>query len=156
MSRPEDLLKRLTERGETVGFVESCTGGLLSSSFVALAGVSDVFKGAGVSYSYEAKSQIIGVRPDTLTSFGAVSEEVAREMVQGGKVSLNVDWCVSITGIAGPGGGMPDKPVGTVWFAVLGPNVEESCVAQFSGSRNEIQSQSVDKAYDLLLGAMTK
>ena len=149
--KAEHLLQALKTREETVGFVESCTGGLLSADLTQVPGASEVFKGSIVSYSNESKAQIVGVSPEALETFGAVSEEVAKRMAQGGRIALNVDWCVSITGIAGPTGGTKEKPVGTVWFALIGPQVEKTFLAQFSGDRESVQKQSVAQAFDLLL-----
>ncbi len=149
----EDLLSELKKRGQTIGFAESCTGGKISGEFVNIPGVSEVYKGSVVSYADEVKAQLLGVQPQTLKAFGAVSEEVAREMAQGARVALNVDWGISVTGIAGPSGGTEEKPVGTVWFGVIGPGFEKVEACKFDGDRDEIRKQSVEKALQLALNA---
>lgn len=148
------LIRSLREKKLTVSFAESCTGGRLSAFVAEQAGVSDIFLGAVVSYSNEAKVDLLGIRRDTLTNEGAVSEGVARQMAYGVRNKLKSHWSVAITGIAGPSGGTPTKPVGTVCFAVCGPGFEESWRRQFSGSRVEIQQQSVDMAIELLTEAL--
>lgn len=97
---------------------ESCTGGYLAHLITSIAGASDYFPGSVVAYSYDMKTKHLGVKKETLERFGAVSEETAREMVAGVLGAFNADIALSVTGIAGPGGGTPDKPVGTVWMAV--------------------------------------
>jgi nicotinamide-nucleotide amidase len=158
MSREEERLQKLIrilkEKKLTVSFAESCAGGRLSALLTENAGVSDIFMGAVVSYSNEAKIDLLGIRRDTLTNEGAVSEGVARQMAHGVRNQLKSHWSVAITGIAGPGGGTPTKPVGTVCFAVCGPGFEESWRRQFSGSRTEIQARSADEAIELLTEAL--
>ena len=100
------------------GTAESCTGGYIAHLITTVPGASDYFPGTIVSYSYEMKTKLLGVRPNTLMHFGAVSEETVREMAKGALNALNVDVALAVSGIAGPGGGTPDKPVGTVWMAV--------------------------------------
>lgn len=144
------LAETLRERRYTVGFGESCTGGLLSARMAALAGVSDIYMGSVVSYSYAAKVDLLGVRWETLNEDGAVSEAVALEMARGVCEKLKVNCSVAITGIAGPSGGTPEKPVGTVWIAVKGPRFECAEKFQFGGDRLEVQSQSTTAAIELL------
>lgn len=146
----EKLLTSLRQRKLTVAFAESCTGGLLSAAVAALPGVSDVFMGSIVCYSYSAKTDLLGVQWETLNSHGAVSEEVALQMARGACERLKANCTISITGIAGPTGGTPEKPVGTVWFGVKGPGFEASEKALFLGERVEIQKQSVHFALKLL------
>lgn len=146
----EQLAQALREKRYTVGFGESCTGGLLSARMAALAGVSDVYVGSVVSYSYAAKVDLLGVSWETLNEGGAVSESVAREMARGVCEKLRANCSVAITGIAGPSGGTPEKPVGTVWIAVKGPRFEVAERFLFSGDRLEIQNQSTVAAIDLL------
>jgi PncC family amidohydrolase len=134
-----------------VSFAESCTGGRLSASVAEIAGVSDVFLGSVVSYAYQAKVDLLGVSWDTLNSEGAVSEKVASQMAQGCRRSLKSSWSVAITGIAGPTGGTPDKPVGTVWFAVSGPNFDHAEKKIFDGDRVQIQQRSAQSAAEILL-----
>lgn len=110
------LVNALRERGLTIACAESCTGGLIAKRIVDLAGVSDVFVGGCVTYANEAKERLIGVSHETLEKHGAVSEETAAEMARGVRQSLGSDIGISVTGIAGPGGGTPEKPVGTVFI----------------------------------------
>lgn len=148
----QELLNLLRSRKLTIGFAESCTGGLLSATLTSLAGVSDVYMGSVVSYSYEAKMDLLGVSASTLKNEGAVSESVARQMAQGARKQLKVDIAVAITGIAGPTGGTPDKPVGTVCFAVGGPGLAESAIRKhFSGNRAEVQEASVRFALEYVI-----
>jgi len=148
------LITELRSRNLTLGVGESCTGGLLSGAIVRLPGVSDLYQGGIASYSYQAKSDLLGVSSETLKRVGAVSEEVAREMARGVCERLKVTCSIAVTGIAGPGGGTPDKPVGTVWFAVRGPNFEVAEKHVFSGNREAIQDQSVVMALQLLRRAL--
>lgn len=145
------LLGELRARKLSLGFGESCTGGLLSSALASLPGVSDVYMGSVVSYSYAAKVDLLGVSWETLNDVGAVSQEVALQMARGVCERLKVNCSVAITGIAGPSGGTPEKPVGTVWFAVKGPRFEVAECQTFSGDRVSIQRQSVEFGISLLL-----
>lgn len=112
------LGKMFLERRMQFGTAESCTGGYIAHMITSVPGASEYFPGAIVSYSYEMKTKLLGVRPDTLIKFGAVSEETVREMVAGALKTLHVDVALAVSGIAGPGGGTDEKPVGTVWMAV--------------------------------------
>lgn len=117
----EDLVGRLLEkRGETVAVTESCSGGLIASRITDVAGSSAYFHGAVVAYSNESKVSRLGVESSTLEEFGAVSEPTAREMAEGVRKLFGVDWGISTTGISGPSGGTPEKPVGLAYFAVAG------------------------------------
>lgn len=142
----QTLIESLRSRTETVCFAESCTGGLLSSEVTRLAGVSDVFMGSFVTYSNRMKREILGVPPHILSTLGAVSRTVALHMARGAKNLTATHWAVSITGIAGPSGGTDTKPVGTVCFAFVGPGIEKTTQESFTGSRVEIQQQSVQFA----------
>ncbi len=139
-------IKALRQQKMTVGFAESCTGGRVSALWTETAGVSDVFLGSIISYSNQVKEDLLGVDSTTLKKHGAVSAEVAGQMAKGAQQSLRVDWAVSITGIAGPSGGSPEKPVGTVWFGIVGPKIEETCQQKFSGDRVEIQNLAAEFA----------
>lgn len=137
----------LRDKGLRVGFAESCTGGLLSSLFTELAGVSDVFTGSIISYDNSVKQQLLQVADETLRMHGAVSAETAVQMAEGACRALGVSVAVSITGIAGPTGGSPEKPVGTVFIAVAGTEVEASAGTEvyghrFAGDRKAVQLQS--------------
>lgn len=143
-------------RGTTVGLAESCTGGLLSSWICAHPGVSSFFLGAVVSYARSVKRDVLGVPETLLQAHGDVSVPVAKAMANGACEHLGCAWAVSITGVAGPSGGSPQKPVGTVCFAVVGPGLEKAVTQQFpaSGGRQDIQRQAALFAFDLLLNAM--
>ena len=152
----QELIRSLRDQKLTVGFAESCTGGALSAFLTEQPGISDIFLGSVVSYSNEAKVDLLGVRRDTLMQEGAVSESVARQMAHGVRRQLKTDWSVAITGIAGPTGGTPGKPVGTVCFAIVGPGFEDSRKELFSGDRKAIQQQSVDCAIGWLAEVLDK
>lgn len=152
----QELINTLRDQKLTLGFAESCTGGALSAFLTEQPGVSDIFLGSVVSYSNEAKVDLLGVRRDTLMQEGAVSENVARQMAHGVRRQLKTDWSVAVTGIAGPTGGTPEKPVGTVCFAIAGPNFEDSRREIFSGDRKAIQQTSVDYAVSWLLQVLDK
>jgi nicotinamide-nucleotide amidase len=114
------ILDKMADKGLTLSVAESCTGGYLSHLFTQHAGSSKVFLGGGVTYSNELKESILGVKHETIDKYGAVSEETAKEMVEGALLNFRSDFAISVTGIAGPDGGTIDKPVGTVWIAVSG------------------------------------
>ncbi|MEP7156580.1 MAG: nicotinamide-nucleotide amidohydrolase family protein [Betaproteobacteria bacterium] len=142
----------LKGRGMMVATAESCTGGGIAEAITRTPGSSAWFDCAFVTYSYEAKSSMLGVPRDTLVDFGAVSQETAREMVDGAIARSRAQVAVAVTGIAGPDGGMPDKPVGTVWFAWKFPKkpiVSEVC--HFMGDRHSVRNQTVIHALQKLL-----
>ena len=134
-----DLL--LTENAR-VGLAESCTGGFLSSLFVEIPGSSRYYEGSVVVYSYELKSKFIGVKTETLMQYGAVREEVVKEMALGTQQEMGVAYSIAISGIAGPDGGTPDKPVGTVWMAVAGPNG----VVTHRGSYGNVRALNIERS----------
>lgn len=149
------LLETFKEKGWTLAVAESCTGGLLSSILTDQPGVSEIYKGAVVSYSDGVKEKILNISTEFLESYGAVSEPVAIKMAQGVRQALESDWSVSITGVAGPGGGSPEKPVGTVCFSVCGPNFEWTERTHLSGDREKIRRDSAHYALELLLKKST-
>lgn len=114
----EVIGKLLRQQNKTVGTVESCTGGGLAASIISMPGSSDYFQGSLVTYSNELKQKLVHVKPETLALYGAVSEETVKEMSTGGLRELDVDCCISTSGVAGPDGGSIEKPVGTVWISV--------------------------------------
>ncbi|NUM57117.1 MAG: CinA family protein [Bdellovibrionaceae bacterium] len=144
------LINNLRRAQALISFAESCTGGKLSAKLAEKPGVSDIYVGSVVSYANSAKEDILGVLRETIQKFGAVSEQVALEMAKGAVMCLRSTWSLSITGVAGPSGGTSAKPVGTVCFAVVGPNFELTTTKLFSGSRIEIQEQAVSFAVDLI------
>lgn len=144
----------------TVATAESCTGGLLSAMITSQPSVSSFFRGGVISYDRQVKADILGVSENTMDALGEVSLPVAQAMAHGARRVLKSDWAVSITGIAGPTGGTPDKPVGTVCFSVAGPGFESSVQKLFkpaAGEKNirqDIQRQAALFAFDFLLSAM--
>jgi len=128
----------LKERGETIGVAESCTGGFLASLFTSQPGASEYFYGGIVSYHNSVKINTLGVDKDVIEKFGAVSKECAEQMAAGAKRILGTDYTIATTGIAGPDGGTPDKPVGTVWVAVATPQGVSSTKFSFNSTRRNI------------------
>ena len=112
------LVEILKERGLTISTAESCTGGLVAKTFTDVSGVSSVFWGGVVSYDNSVKENVLGVKRETLDSYGAVSYQTAKEMAQGVRDLCKTDIGISTTGIAGPTGGTPEKPVGTVYIGI--------------------------------------
>ena len=137
-------------RGLTIGVAESCTGGMLGERLTAIPGSSDVVRGGVIAYANDVKHSILGVSDELLSEHGAVSEPVVRAMASGVRALLGVDAALAITGIAGPGGGGADKPVGTVWIALdLGGTVE-AVLLRLWGDRTEIRQRSAQGALNLL------
>ena len=129
-----DLLK---SKNETMATAESCTGGYVSHLITKVPGSSAYFEGGVVAYSYEAKTLELGVKSETLIAQGAVSEQTIREMAEGVRTKLNVTYGIATSGIAGPDGGTPDKPVGTVWIACAGPNGTAARKLQLTNYREQ-------------------
>ncbi|HEX5002055.1 MAG TPA: competence/damage-inducible protein A [Bacteroidia bacterium] len=125
----------LREKGNTVSFAESCTGGYLSHLVTSIPGSSDYYIGSSISYANEVKSKFLGVDPEVIHEKGAVSEEVALAMAKGVRSKLGSTWAVSTTGVAGPGGGTPEKPVGTIWIGLDGPSGSFAKKFNFAGDR---------------------
>ena len=151
LSELEDLARLLLARGETLGTAESCTGGLISALITSLPGSSRWFTGGVVSYANEVKTGLLGVPGEIIAAYGAVSEACALAMVSGAIKALQTDHSLAVTGIAGPDGGSPDKPVGTVWLAwsVAGRATAKSFF--FTGDRSEIRTQAAMAAISGLL-----
>lgn len=148
------VLEACRARGATVATVESCTGGLVGGALTAIAGSSDVVMGGLITYSNEAKMALAGVPEALLATHGAVSEPVARAMAEGGRSALAAGFAVSVTGVAGPGGGSEAKPVGLVHFACSGPAGTVHREMRFGPlSRDEIRRLSVLTALAMLLEA---
>lgn len=150
------LGQALAQRGWRLALAESCTGGLASSLLTDVAGSSAWFAGAVVAYSNEAKRNILGVSQATLDTKGAVSRETVQAMTRGALGVFGADVAVAISGIAGPGGGSPQKPVGTVWMAWEGPFGLEVGRHQFSGDRLAVKDQSARTAVATLLDLVTR
>ncbi len=144
------LLEAARGGGLRIACAESCTGGGVGAAITAIPGASEAFLGAVVTYSNGAKSGILSVSPEDLERFGAVSEPVALAMARGARRLFGADLAVSVTGVAGPEGGSPQKPVGTVWFGLDGPDGERAVRECFEGSRDRIRSAAVLRALALL------
>lgn len=152
-----ELLEAAKAKGLTIGVVESCTGGLLGAAITAMPGSSAVFMGGFLTYSNDLKERLVGVSADSLARFGAVSEAVAAEMAAGGRERLRTDLCISITGVAGPGGGSADKPVGTVWFGLATAGGVSTQRQHFDApSRNRVRDYATIHAMRLLGEAVGK
>lgn len=150
----ETLGERLSENGKTVATAESCTGGNIAHLITLVAGSSRYYKGSVVSYANEVKEKVLGVRAGDLQQYGAVSEEVVKQMAEGVKRLLKTDYAIATSGIAGPSGGSDEKPVGTVWIAVAG---ERSCVAEkflFNTTRDNFIERTSNQAILMLLHQM--
>jgi PncC family amidohydrolase len=141
------LLKR---RGVTLAVAESCTGGLVGHRITNVPGSSAYYEGSVTAYSYDVKELVLHVRHDTLYHYGAVSEQTVREMAQGVQCVFHADIGLAVTGIAGPGGGMPGKPVGLVYIALSAPDGEWVEQHLWNGNRWENKERSAEAALDLL------
>ena len=146
----EAIVALLSKNDLSITTAESCTGGLLSAQIVNVPGASDVFKGGYITYSNKAKRNVIGVKKGTLEKYGAVSEEVAKEMAIGAKDDAKADVAVAITGIAGPGGGTPEKPVGLVYIGVAVKDKVFVNKYLFNGNRNKVRESSVVAALTMV------
>ena len=141
----------LKARGWKISFAESCTGGLAAATLVALDGSSSVFDGSFVTYANESKVKYVGVCPDTISSFGVVSEEVAGQMAQGCATAYASEVGVGISGIAGPTGGTPTKPVGTVCFGFYIQGALHTATQHFTGlDRQGVRERAVAYVYETL------
>jgi nicotinamide-nucleotide amidase len=155
-NQPYKIGELLKSKGLWLATAESCTGGLLGHLITSTAGSSDYYLGGFITYSNETKERWLGVASSTLVQFGAVSKETVQEMARGVRNALGEKIQpekiigISISGIAGPGGGTPEKPVGTVWIGVSGADGEEAENFYFQGDRGEVKEQSVEKAIELL------
>lgn len=147
-----DLLRA---RGLKLATAESCTGGLIASRITDVPGSSDYFLGGVAAYAYDAKAALLGVSWDTLKAYGAVSRETVIEMARGARKVLNADIAISVSGIAGPGGGMPGKPVGTVWVGLVAPDGEWARLFHFDGVRVQNKSLAADAALQFLIDYLT-
>ncbi|MBK9291437.1 MAG: competence/damage-inducible protein A [Bacteroidetes bacterium] len=154
---PEETVSRMLREGNlTLGLAESCTGGYLAHLITSLPGSSAIFKGSIVAYANEAKTALLGVDESLISAFGAVSQEVALAMAQGARQRLQTDYALGITGIAGPDGGTPEKPVGTVWIALAGPAHTYAKHFRFGDKRERNIRRSALAALDMLRKALLK
>jgi PncC family amidohydrolase len=143
--------KLLKARSLRLSVAESCTGGLVSNRITNVPGSSEYFLGGFVAYAYEAKVELLGVSWTTLRAHGAVSKETVLEMARGARKALGADIAVAVSGIAGPGGGMRHKPVGTTWLALCTPRDERADLRRFGGDRLENKAKAADAALAMLL-----
>jgi nicotinamide-nucleotide amidase len=149
------LAAALKRRGWMLATAESCTGGLIAAACTSLAGSSDWFERGVVSYSNDAKSELLGVPAELIAAHGAVSAEVARAMAEGALARSPAHIAIAVTGIAGPSGGTPAKPVGTVWMAIaLLGRPAEATLLQLQGDRAAVRRQTVDRGLHALNAAL--
>ncbi|MBO4709707.1 MAG: nicotinamide-nucleotide amidohydrolase family protein [Kiritimatiellae bacterium] len=154
MALAEKLVKALIEKGITCATAESCTGGGVGYAITGVPGSSEVFMGGIISYDNSVKRDILGVPEEVLATKGAVSPECAAAMAQGARRCLKTDLAVSLTGIAGPGGGSAEKPVGLVWFGLASATGVTTEKVVFPGSREDVRNAAVEHALGLLLSAI--
>lgn len=156
LARARAVLEAARARGLTLSTAESCTGGLVAGALTAVSGSSDVVACGFVTYSNAAKTRMLGVPADLITDRGAVSPEVARAMAEGAVAAAGTALSVAITGVAGPGGGSVDKPVGLVQFAAVGPAGTIALECRFGDrGRDGVRAAALLQALDLLLDRAT-
>jgi nicotinamide-nucleotide amidase len=141
-----ELGRRLAERAAWLGVAESCTGGLIGHMLTNVSGSSQWFAGGIIAYANRIKTDRLGVPEAVLAEHGAVSEACVLAMAAGARTNLPADWALAVSGIAGPTGGTPDKPVGTVWMAWAGPAVHEATRMRFEGDRLAVKEQAAEAA----------
>lgn len=141
----------LRQRKLTLATAESCTGGLIANRITDVSGSSEYFRGGIVAYAYEAKVALLDVSWDTLRTYGAVSKETVIEMARGARMALGADIAISVSGIAGPGGGMPDKPVGTTWIGLSTTDGDWARKYVWEGDRLQNKISSVNAALQFVL-----
>lgn len=140
----------LREKGLNLATAESCTGGMLADRITNVPGSSEYFRGGVVAYAYEAKVALLKVSWDTLRAYGAVSQETVIEMARGARMALGADVAVSVSGIAGPGGDMPDKPVGTTWIGLSTTEGDWARKFVWDGDRSQNKALSAEAALQLI------
>ncbi len=151
MTLAERLGTALTERRWTIATVESCTGGGLAYRMTSVPGASAYYVGSIVAYANRVKADIVGVAPEIFDEHGAVSVQAAEAMAVNGRAGLEADLCLAITGIAGPGGATPGKPIGTVFISAAGPSDTRTERFDFTGDREAIRQHAIDAALGLAL-----
>jgi len=145
-SLEEEVGKLLRQKGLTLGVVESATGGLISHRITNVPGSSDYYKGSVTAYSNEVKIKVVGVKSDTINKYGAVSRQVVEEMAQGGRKALAVDICLADTGVAGPTGATPEKPVGLFYIGLSHQGGTFSRGHSFAGNREQNKHDAAEAA----------
>ncbi len=155
MTLEEEVVELLKEKKYTLTTAESCTAGKVAGRVMNVAGASAVYNEGYITYSNEAKERLLGVKHDTLVAYGAVSEQTAAEMAEGAAKAASADAALSVTGIAGPGGGTPEKPVGLVYIGcyVKGKITVKKCL--FTGDRAQNRDDSVEQALQLLRSSLS-
>lgn len=148
------LCDLLIEKKLKLATAESCTGGLIAQKITSVSGASKCFDCGVVTYSNEQKHRLIGVSLSTLEEFGAVSEQTALEMCKGVRALADADFGISVTGIAGPGGGTPEKPVGTVWIGICGENIHKAEKFIFDGDRQQVRESTANTALEMVRKAI--
>jgi nicotinamide-nucleotide amidase len=149
-SLEQEIGDLLRQKALTLGVVESATGGLISHRITNIPGSSDYYKGSVTSYSNETKIKVVGVKEDTINKYGAVSPQTAKEMAQGGRKVLNVDICLADTGIAGPGGATPGKPVGLFYIGLSHQDKTFSRKHIFGSDREQNKKDVAEEALVIL------
>ena len=153
MTIAEKLVRALTEKRMTCATAESCTGGGVGYTITGVSGAGAVFWGGVISYDNSVKRDVLGVPEEVLATKGAVSSECAAAMAEGARRLLKTDLAVSLTGIAGPGGGSAEKPVGLVWFGLASKDGTITGKKVFPGDRGSVRSAAIEHALGLLLNA---
>ncbi len=148
--RNEEIILKLVENNITISTAESCTGGSLGKIITSVPGVSSVYGYGFITYANEAKENVLGVSHETLEKYGAVSYQTALEMAIGARNAAKSDIAVSVTGIAGPGGGTAEKPVGLVYIAIADKNGAEYRKLLLDGNRDEIRAKTCDCVFELI------
>ncbi len=143
--------KLIQEKGLKLTTAESCTGGMVADRITNIPGSSEYFQGGVVAYAYEAKVSLLNVSWDTLRAYGAVSEETVIEMARGGRIAVGADIAVSVSGIAGPSGGLPDKPVGTTWIGLSTTEGDWARKFVWDGDRYQNKVLSADAALQFVI-----
>ncbi len=147
----QQLASRLLKQHQKICTAESCTGGLIAKTLTDLAGSSDWFERGFVSYSNQAKNEMLAVPSSVIEDYGAVSEPVASAMVNGALRHSQADYAVAVTGVAGPGGGNAEKPVGTVWIAVASADEAKASLYNFNGDRETVREVTLIAALEALI-----
>ena len=146
----EQIISKLIEKNITLSTAESCTGGSLGKIITSVSGVSSIYGYGFITYANEAKEKILGVSSETLEKYGAVSYETACEMAEGARRVSGSEIAVSVTGIAGPGGGTPEKPVGLVYIAIADKSGTEYRKLNLDGSRDEVRAETCNRVFQLI------
>ena len=156
MNIEEKIVNKLLEKNYTITTAESCTGGLLAGRILNVSGASGVYNEGHITYSNEAKERLLGVSHETLVKYGAVSEQTAKEMAEGAAKAAQAEIGLSTTGIAGPSGGTPEKPVGLIYVGcyIDGETYVKEC--RFQGNREENRNAAVEAVLELLYELLTK